>query len=124
MFSPPAWSLPKRTIGRAQQGVRCLLWAVSGAIFLLLLSSLFRVPDVPVPVAAALFAFVVFAAYRPAAAILVVAAVVPIASWTGRQWNGRVAWPEVVAMAYLAGYAARKVIERHRERITRPQLVR
>lgn len=92
-----------------------LLWAVSGAVFLLLLSSVFRVPDVPVPVAAALFAFVVFAAYRPGTAILAVAAVVPIASWTGRLWNGRVAWPEVVAIAYLAGYAARKVIARRHE---------
>jgi O-antigen ligase len=80
-------------------------------VFLLLLSSLFRAPNVPVP-AGALFAFAVFAAYRPAAALLAVPILVPIATWFGRYWSGLVAWPETVAIAYLAGYAARTAVER------------
>ena len=95
--------------------MRRLLWAASCAVFLLLLSSLFRLPDVPTPVSATLFAFTLFATYRPAPALLAVAALVPIATWTGRQWNGSVAWPETIAIAYLAGYAARKAIEHGRE---------
>ena len=95
--------------------MRRLLWAASCVVFLLLLSSLFRLPDVPAPVAIALFGFALFAAYRPAVAILAVAALVPIATWTGRQWNGSVAWPETIAIAYLAGYAARKAMERDGE---------
>src|SRR5688572_15482304 len=91
--------------------VRHLLWAASCAVFLLLLSSLVRLPDVPAPVAATLFAFALFATYRPAPALLAVAALVPIATWTGRQWNGSVAWPETIVIAYLAGYAARKTLE-------------
>lgn len=95
--------------------MRRLLWATSCALFLLLLSSLFRVPDVPVAVIAALFAFALLAASRPATAIVAVVALIPIAAWTGRYWNGSVAWPETIAVAFLAGYAARKALEGHVE---------
>ena len=95
--------------------VRRLLWGAGCALFLLLLSSLFRVPDVPGAVIAALFAFALLAAYRPSTAIVAVMALIPIAMWTGRHWNGSVAWPETIAVAFLAGYAARKAVERRVE---------
>ena len=96
-------------------GVRRFLWAASCALFLLLLSSLVRVPDVPAAVIGALFAFVLLAAYRPAGALVAVVALIPIASWTGRHWNGSIAWPETIAVAFLAGYAAHQALERHVE---------
>ena len=86
-------------------------WAACAGLFLLLLSSLFRAPDVPLA-GAALLAFSLFAAVRPGIALLAVAAVVPIAAWTGRQWSGAVAWPETVVIAFLAGYAARNAFAR------------
>ena len=94
-------------------GVRRLLWATGCAFFVMLLWSLFRVPDVPVAVIAVLLAFVLFAAYQPAAAIVALVGLIPIASWTGRQWNGGIAWPEIVATSFLAGYALRKTLERN-----------
>lgn len=94
--------------------VRRFLWAASCALFLLLLSSLFRVPDVPVAVITALFVFALFAAYRPGAAIIAVVALIPITSWMGRPF-GSIAWPETIAVAFLAGYAARQTGERQVE---------
>ena len=83
---------------------------MTAAFFLLLLSSLFGAPDVPVA-AIVLLAMVPLAAYRPAAALLAVAALVPVASWAGRHWSGAVAWPETIAVVYLAGYAARRTLD-------------
>jgi O-antigen ligase len=99
MKSGPAWA------GTA------LLWGSASALFLLLLTSVFRAQDVPTPLAAALFAIASGAAYSPRATLLVLASLIPIAAWTGRHWNGNVAWPETLAVAYLAGYAARQIFE-------------
>ena len=33
----------------------------------------------------------------------------PVASWIGRSWNGGVAWPETLVVAFVAGYSARSI---------------
>ena len=91
---------------------RRLLWAAAAAVFTLLLFSVFRIPSVPAFVSTALFALAAATIWRPAAALAVVALLVPIAAWTGRTWNGSVGWPEVVVVAFLAGYAGRQTFTR------------
>lgn len=109
MLALIAGTLPARTLHTVLRAAGRLLWGAGCALFLLLLSSLFGAAAVPIP-AAALLVFVVFAAWRPALAIVALPAVIPIAGWAGRQWIGGVAWPETVAVAYLAGYSARKAL--------------
>ena len=44
------------------------------------------------------------------------AALTPFAAWIGRHWNGSVAWPETLAVAFCAGYCARRVVRGPRSR--------
>lgn len=91
---------------------RRLLWSAAAVLFGVLLYSLTRIPNVPLVVAAALFVMAGVAAWMPAPALTAVVLLVPVASWLGRTWNGAVAWPEAVALAFLAGYACRYALSR------------
>ena len=48
-------------------------------------------------------------AWRPSAALTILALAIPVASWIGRSWNGGVAWPETLVVAFVAGYSARPI---------------
>jgi len=87
---------------------------LAGALFLALLASLSRVPEVPSLFMAGLGCLVVAAALRPANGLLLLAAGVPIATWAGRQWYSVVAWPETLVVAFCAGYCLRAAVTRPR----------
>ena len=95
--------------------------------FLIILSSLFRVADVPSFVVIVLIAFGIGSAFRPDIALGAIAIGVPLASWLGRWWNGFVAWPEALVVAFCAGYCARSAFGRHQPRpvdpLARPVIV-
>ncbi len=99
---PPAAAISSTLLDAGRR----LLWAAAASIFALLLFSITRIPNVPVFVWTVFFLFAVLTVWKPAAALAIVALIVPIAAWTGRSWNGSVAWPEVVVITFLAGYAA------------------
>ncbi|CAN5826639.1 hypothetical protein BH18ACI5_BH18ACI5_07410 [soil metagenome] len=94
---------------------RRLLWTALAALFAVLLFSLRGIESVPGAVTASLFAIAVLSGWRPTTGLTIVAAVVPIASWTGRRWTGTVGWPEAVAIAFLLGYACRQATARRQE---------
>ncbi len=85
-------------------------YALLAALLLILLSSLAHVDGVPLPVAIALGAFAAFAAWRPAHALLVIAAVTPLAGFLGHRWGYQVAWAETLVIAFAAGWAGRRVV--------------
>jgi hypothetical protein len=84
--------------------------ALGATLFVALLLSLTRTPNVPAFVAAGMFALAIASALRPHRGLLSLAATVPIASWLGRQWQPSVAWPEVLVVAFCAGYCARRAL--------------
>jgi O-antigen ligase len=102
----PTARLRPRDIGCA------LAWGASSAFFLVLLASLFREEHIPTLVVPVLFGIAGLAVWRTGMALMLVAVLVPIATWTGRQWNGAVAWPETLVVACLAGYTARRAFTR------------
>jgi O-antigen ligase len=81
--------------------------AIVTGLAIVLLSSLASVDHVSPLILAALVALALLAAVRPHAALLVLAALVPIASWIGRSWNPFVSWAETLVIAFAAGYCAR-----------------
>jgi hypothetical protein len=91
---------------------RRFLWGAAAALFATLLASVVAIDRIPVLLDGLLIALAVGSGWRPRAGLTAVAVLVPVASWIGRQWNDSVAWPEVVAVAYLAGYSARQAIDR------------
>ncbi len=94
-------------------GVRDAVWRVCAAVaaitFLAPLLSLPTLEPHPPAVTVALVAFVLITAWRPAAALLVIATVIPIVAWLGRSVNPSIAWAEALVVAYCAGYCARQV---------------
>jgi O-antigen ligase len=88
--------------------------AIASLGCLVILVSLFRVPDVPWILSLALLASAAGSAFRPDLALVAIAVAIPVASWLGRFWNGTVAWPEVLAVAFSTGYCARSALGRHR----------
>lgn len=91
---------------------QALAWGAPSAFFLVLLGSLLgedRIPTLVVPV---LLGIAGLTAWRTGVALMLVAFLVPIATWIGRPWNGAVAWPETLVVACLAGYTARRAVTR------------
>ena len=82
--------------------------ALAAALLLTLLLSLASFDPGSVLTMAALIALVILAARYPATALLVLATLIPVASWLGRRWNGSVAWAEALVIAFAAGYCARQ----------------
>lgn len=87
---------------------RRILWSGAAALGGALLFSLALIESVPAPLTAALFVLGGVAAWKPGIGLTVVAFTMPLASWTGRTWDGSIAWPEVIAVAFLLGYAIRQ----------------
>jgi hypothetical protein len=88
--------------------------AVTGAaVSLALLLTTINLPS-PLPLAlAGLLLLTVVAAWRIDVALLVLAAAVPIARFAGRLL-GTAAWPEMLALAVIAGWFCRRAITRDR----------
>ncbi len=95
-----------------QSALAATAWGALAALLAVILASLFRVQSVPWPVPLALAAFAAFAAWRPAAALLVVAAATPLASVAGHHWSYQVAWAEAIVIAFAAGWAVRRIARR------------
>jgi O-antigen ligase len=87
-------------------------YALAALVLILTASSLLRVDRVPAPLAVAILCIGVLAAIRPATALLVVAALVPIATYTLRGCNPAVAWPETLVIAFGAGWLSRRALRR------------
>src|SRR5262245_51614752 len=81
--------------------------ALAAAFFLLVLFSLAQVASVPRAIVAFLIGFLILAVFRPTTAMLVLVAVLPVAMFLGRRWDGSIAWPEALVAAYSAGYFLR-----------------
>jgi hypothetical protein len=81
--------------------------ALAALVFLTLLLSLAHLERYSLPALAALLALVVLAARRPSTALLVLAVLIPVASWLGRRWEPSVAWAEALVVAFSAGYFVR-----------------
>ena len=67
--------------------------------------------------------FMVLSLVRPAAALAVAAAVIPVVAWWGRTWAGQVLWAELIVVAFALPYALRMSLERaraHRSRVHWP----
>jgi O-antigen ligase len=80
-----------------------------GGIFGGLLVAQFFSDHIALPGLLVLCAFAALAAARPPVALGGLALFLPIATWIGRNWNGSVAWPEALTVAFAAGYCARAV---------------
>src|SRR5215203_5791599 len=88
----------------AHRAMSAAIAIASCGIFTVLLLSLFRVDGIPWFIPAALVAFGGLSAWRPSAALMSLAAVIPVASWIGRWFHSGVAWPETLVVAFAAGY--------------------
>jgi O-antigen ligase len=120
MAAPPArHSFPVLT--SSSLGVFGLLrsagWACVAILPITLLESTFHFEGVPVVAPLALTALAALAAWRPAAALLIVCALTPVAAQIGRQWNTSVVWPETVAVAFAAGWVLRRVLNGRSEAV-------
>jgi O-antigen ligase len=87
---------------------RLFAGVAAAALVALLLLSVLRVPDVPLPGRAALLALAAFTCWRPEAGFLVLATLLPLSNWYGRTttWSGLM-WPNVAMAAAATGYLAR-----------------
>ena len=93
-----------------------VLWAASCLVFTTLLLSIRLVEQVPWFITVLLIGFAAMSAWRPSAALIALAAAIPVAAWTGRTWNGSIAWPETLVVGFAAGYSARAVWSRSEQR--------
>src|SRR5688572_5581521 len=94
---------------RFNSTLRIAFGALSCLIFTTLLLSIRQIDRVPEFITFLLFSLVFISAWRPAAGLMILAALIPVASWIGRHWNWTVAWPETLVVAFAAGYCARAV---------------
>ena len=90
--------------------IRRVLWSAASALFGILLLSAATIDDVPALVSLCLAALAIVTVARPAIGLMILGTLVPIATWIGRTWDGSLAWPEVVVVAFLFGYTARQAV--------------
>ena len=88
--------------------------ALAAVLFFALLLSLANVGARAQIALALLVVLVVQAARRPAAVLLVLTTVIPVAAWLGRRWDPSVAWAEALVVAFAAGYCARGALTTRR----------
>jgi hypothetical protein len=99
-------------LSRPAGSIRVLLWMLASALFVLLLTSLFRTDTIAAAPLVVVTGLAAVSAWRPDSGLLLVAGLVPIAGWIGRRWDGSLAWPEAVAVAFLAGYTLNRAVRR------------
>jgi O-Antigen ligase len=95
--------------------------AVAAALFFALIFFLLRAEFGSVTVPIVIAGMVLLGALRPAAGLLALAAIMPIAGWAGRWWNGSIAWAEALVVAFAAGCCARAAL-RPRDNVARDPL--
>ena len=84
--------------------------ALFAVLFFALLLSLARFELFPLPALAGLVLLAALAAWRPSTALLVLATLIPVATWLGRPWEPSAAWAEALVVAFSAGYCARGAV--------------
>ncbi len=84
--------------------------AVAAALFFalifILLRTEFKAAVVPIVIAG----MILLGAFRPSTGLLALAAMIPIAGWAGRSWNGSIAWAEALVVAFSAGWCVRAAV--------------
>ena len=87
-------------------------WALGALFFATVLASLAHVDHTSLSLDLLLLAFAVLAAIRPAAALEILAAVIPVAWFLFSQlWNHDVSWAEALVLAALAGMSAHAALK-------------
>lgn len=100
--------------------------AVAAGGFLALIYSLRLVEGTTFWVISAFYLLAACAAALPGPTLLLVAALIPIASWLGRSTSEYIAWAELVVVAFSAGYCLRATVvgtDRPSSRIGPPLVV-
>jgi O-antigen ligase len=102
-----------------------VFWAASAALFITFLSSAPRIDNMPWFVPVVLLSLAGVAAARPAAGLMALGCLVPVATWIGRTWNPSVAWPELLVVAFGAGYCVRAAVAKNdaRDALNTPLLL-
>jgi O-antigen ligase len=77
--------------------------------------SLGGLDHLPVAVVGFFVSLAIVATWRPDVGLALTAILVPVASWFGRTWDGALAWPEAVTVAFLLGYTIRQAFQSERE---------
>ncbi len=101
--SPAATGVKTPTLRRAGAATLALFLTV-------ILAGLLRSGAVAWPLLVLLMALAALAAWRPMDAILLVAALTPLASFLGRRWNHQVAWAEAIVIVFAAGWMWRRLL--------------
>lgn len=90
-------------------------WALGAVFFATVLASIAQVDHVGLFPEVLLLAFALLAAARPAPALEIVAAIVPVAGFLfSQRWNPEVPWAQPMVMAALAGMSARAAVTSER----------
>jgi O-antigen ligase len=84
--------------------VRAAGRAVTAACLTIILAGLFYDNALPRLVPIGLMAFAAVTMWRPEIALLLVAALTPIATSIGRSWDAQVAWAETIVVSFAAGW--------------------
>lgn len=86
--------------------------AVAAGGFLALIYSLHLVEGTTFTIIGAFYVLAACAAVMPGPALMLVAALVPVAMWLGRAANEYIAWAEALVVAFAAGYCLRAAATR------------
>jgi O-Antigen ligase len=95
--------------------------AVAAALFFALIFFLLRAEFTAAIVPIVIVCMILLGAFRPPTGLLALAAIMPIAGWAGRSWNGSIAWAEALVVALAAGCCARAAV-RARDDVPRDPL--
>jgi O-antigen ligase len=88
----------------------------AAALSVALLFTLGNIDSVPVFLPWALLGLTAITVWRDDVGLLILATIVPVASWVGRGWNYYVAWAEALVIAVAAGWFIRAIVRGPRER--------
>jgi O-antigen ligase len=97
---------------RLSRAIVTAFFACAAILLVVVSTSLFRLDRVPLLIVAVIVSIGGLAAVRPGQALLAVAALVPLANYLFRGWNGEVAWAETLVLAFGAGWCIRRLFRR------------
>ena len=104
--------------------VRTAGQAITAACLTLILAGLFHDIALPRLIPIGLIAFAGVTIWRPAIALVMVAALTPLATAIGRSWDPQVAWAETIVISFGAGWLWRAVLVRQSAARLPPGLTR
>src|SRR5919112_243498 len=106
-----------------RRAASAIAWGVGALLLATLLAAVFRVDSIGPAVEIAMVVLGIVACVSPSTALLLVAAALPIATFTiSRFANGLFAWPEALAVAALAGSCVHALTPAGRTRSLHPAL--